>query len=113
MSKRMTVTEVARMAGVTGNAVNAAIICGELSAERFGERVFMIEEDSAREYAARVARHKPGREGRGLLKTLTVTLPEETLNKLLRMAEERGISRSQMVEKMILWMEKTEAMING
>ena len=113
MNKRMTVAEVARMAGVTSNAVNAAIHRGELSAERFGERMYMVEENSAREYAARVARRKPGTAGRGLLKTLTVTLPEETLNKLLRMAEERGISRSQMVGKMILWMEKTEAMING
>ena len=48
MSKRMTATEVARMAGVTNTAVYAAIARGELSAEQFG-RVFMVEEDSARE----------------------------------------------------------------
>ena len=113
MAKKMTVAEVARMAGVTCNAVNAAILRGEISAERFGRRMFEVDEDSAMEYVARVLKHKPGPAGHGVRRGLTVTLPEETMDKFLRMVEERGISRAQMVEKMILAMEKMEAIING
>ena len=113
MPKKMTVNETARLAGVTNVAVHAAILRGEISAERFGNRMYMIDEDSAMEYAARVGKHRPGPTGRGIRKGLNVTMPEEVVNKLIRMAEERGISRSQMVEKMILAMEKMEAIING
>lgn len=113
MSKKMTVAEVARMAGVTCSAVNAAILRGELSAERFGRRMFEVYEDSAMEYAARVGKYKPGPAGRGVRMGLTVMLPEETMDKFLRMVEEHNVSRAQMVEKMILAMEKMEAIING
>lgn len=113
MSKKMTTLDVARLAGVTNNAVCAAIARGELSAERFGRRMFEVDEDSAMEYVARVLKHKPGPAGHGVRRGLTVTLPEETMNKFLRMVEEHNVSRAQVVEKMILAMEKMEAIING
>lgn len=113
MSKKMTTLEVARLAGVTNNAVNQAILRGELNAERFGSRMYMVDEDSAMEYAARVAKHKPGPGGRGLVKALNVSITETAMDELNRMADERGISRSRMVEKMILAMARMEGMING
>ena len=112
MNKYMTVQEVARAACVSCPAVIGAINRGELRADKLG-KVYAIHEDSAMEYAARVAKHKPGPGGRGLVKALNVSITETALNEPTRMAEERGISRSRMVEKMIMAMVRMEGMLNG